>query len=76
MTPNRRPGEALIKRYMPNATTEEREAALTNLKDYLRTMIRIASRRESERKALSLHEVTKHLPDPQHHVEDPDRRRG
>jgi hypothetical protein len=50
MAPNHRQGEALIERYMPNVTPEEQEAALTNLKDYLRTLIRIAARLEQERR--------------------------
>jgi hypothetical protein len=42
---NRRPGDLILDRYMPNATVEEREAARANLYALLATLIRIEERR-------------------------------
>lgn len=42
--PNRQPGDLILDRYMPQATPEEREAARTNLRTLLSTLIRIEER--------------------------------
>ena len=45
---DKKPGDLIIDRYMPNATETEREEARTNLRAYLAVVLRIASRIEDE----------------------------
>lgn len=42
--PDRQPGDLILDRYMPQATAEEREAARTNLRTLLATLMRIEER--------------------------------
>lgn len=46
-----RPGDAIINRYMPNATPEEKEAARENLKKLARFILRVEERRFREEHA-------------------------
>lgn len=46
----RKPGDLIIDRYMPNASEAEREEARENLRAYLAVVLRIAARVESEEK--------------------------
>jgi hypothetical protein len=41
---NRRPGQSLIDRYMPNATEEAREEVYTNLRALVALLVRIDER--------------------------------
>lgn len=43
-SPKYRPGDAILDRYMPDATAEEREAARTNLYGFVAVLLRIATR--------------------------------
>ncbi|MCW5726234.1 hypothetical protein [Parvibaculum sp.] len=45
---NRKPGDLIIDRYMPNATEAERKEARENLHAYLAVVMRIAARLERE----------------------------
>ena len=49
--PGYKPGDLILNKYMPNATSEEREEARANLKAYVEVMIRIAQRIEAEKAA-------------------------
>ena len=40
----RRPGDLILMRYMPNATEEEREDARENLRRFARVLLRIEER--------------------------------
>lgn len=44
----RKPGDLIIDRYMPNASEAEREEARENLRAYLAVVLRIATRLEQE----------------------------
>lgn len=44
----RKPGDLIITRYMPNASEVEREEARENLRAYLAVALRIARRLEQE----------------------------
>jgi len=44
----RRPGDLILDRYMPNASTAEREEARNNLRAYARVLIRIGERLAAE----------------------------
>ena len=44
----RQPGDLIIDRYMPNATSAEREAARENLHAFVDAMVRIATRRAND----------------------------
>ena len=44
LSPNRRPGDAILDRYMPDATADEREAARANLYGFVAVLLRIATR--------------------------------
>lgn len=46
--PERKPGDLIIDRYMPNASEAEREEARENLRAYLAVAMRIAARLERE----------------------------
>ena len=43
-TPHRQPGDLILDRYMPHATTEEREAARENLRAFAAVVVGIAKR--------------------------------
>jgi len=45
---DKKPGDLIIDRYMPDATGAEREKARSNLRAYLAVVLRIASRVEDE----------------------------
>ena len=45
---NRRPGDVILDRYMPDATAEEREAARANLYGFVAVLLRIATREATE----------------------------
>jgi hypothetical protein len=42
--PTRFPGDIILDRYFPNATSEEREAARENLRRFARLLIRVHER--------------------------------
>lgn len=48
MTTSRRPGDALIEKFMPDASPEERERAHANLRQLARVLLRIAKRQVDE----------------------------
>jgi len=41
---NRRPGDLILERYMPDASEEEREEARANLKAYVALVLRLQER--------------------------------
>ena len=46
--PDHRPGDIILNRYMPDATTEEREAARENLRKLARFILRVEERKMRE----------------------------
>ena len=51
MEPQRRAGDFILDRYMPDAAPDVREAARVRLYDFVGVMLRIAIRLEEERRA-------------------------
>lgn len=50
MEPERRPGDLILDRYMPEAAPEVRETARRRLFDFVGVMLRIAVRLEAEKR--------------------------
>lgn len=46
--PAHRPGDTILDRYMPHATSEEREIARANLRRFARLLLRVKERRDRE----------------------------
>ena len=56
-TVERKPGDYIIDKYLPDATPEEREEARRRLYGFVRSLVRIASRLEREDQQKSDHNI-------------------
>lgn len=64
--PNRRPGDFILDRYMPNATVEEREIARENLHAFAVVVVGIARRLALEERKQAIRgrtDITVELPE-------------
>jgi hypothetical protein len=53
-TPDPRPGFSIIERYMPDASSSEREEAYASLREYVGVLMRIEERVRRERDSTNL----------------------